>query len=144
MYRADNEPVNFTRDVDAVIVPAGVNVKLRQGQQGYITQALGGSFTVYVEGNLFRIAGKDADALGVKTLINPYLPHKAKPHASREEILKAAGDFAKWSKQCRAAGKRFGYHIHGQEFGRASEGSLFDVLAKEKSPSKRVRIFGDY
>ena len=64
MYRADNEPVNFTRDVDAVIVPAGVNVKLRQGQQGYITQALGGSFTVYVEGNLFRIAGKDADALG--------------------------------------------------------------------------------
>ena len=64
MYRADNEPVNFTRDVEAVIVPAGVNVKLRQGQQGYITQALGGSFTVYVEGNLFRIAGRDADALG--------------------------------------------------------------------------------
>jgi sugar phosphate isomerase/epimerase len=77
---------------------------------------------------------KDADALGVKTLINPYLPHKAKPHASREEILKAAGDFAKWSKQCRAAGKRFGYHIHGQEFGKASEGSLFDVLAKESGP----------
>jgi sugar phosphate isomerase/epimerase len=77
---------------------------------------------------------KDADALGVKTLINPYLPHQAKPHASREEILKAAGDFAKWSKQCRAAGKRFGYHIHGQEFGKASEGSLFDVLAKEAGP----------
>jgi len=31
LYRADNEPVNFTRDVDAVIVPAGVNVKLREG-----------------------------------------------------------------------------------------------------------------
>jgi sugar phosphate isomerase/epimerase len=77
---------------------------------------------------------KDADALGVKTLINPYLPHEAKPHASREEILKAAGDFAQWSKQCRAAGKRFGYHIHGQEFGKASEGSLFDVLAKESGP----------
>lgn len=77
---------------------------------------------------------KDADALGVKTLINPYLPHKAKPHASREEILKAAGDFAKWSKQCRAAGKRFGYHIHGQEFGKAGEGTLFDVLARESGP----------
>lgn len=37
---------------------------LPAGQVGYITQALGGSFTVYVEGNLFRIAGKDADALG--------------------------------------------------------------------------------
>ena len=40
---------------------------------------------------------KDADTLGVKTIINPYLPHKQRPFASREEILKAAGDFAKWS-----------------------------------------------
>ena len=77
---------------------------------------------------------KDADVLGVKTIINPYLPHKQRPFASREEILKAAGDFAKWSKQCRAAGKRFGYHIHGQEFGKAPEGTLFDVLAKESGP----------
>ena len=82
MYRADNEPVNFTRDVDAVIVPAGVNVKLRQGQQGYITQALGGSFTVYVEGNLFRIAGKDADALGKERDEAPELP----PDASDDDV----------------------------------------------------------
>ena len=48
----------------AVIVPAGQEVKLKPGQAGYITQALGGSFTVYLEGNLFRIAGEDADAIG--------------------------------------------------------------------------------
>jgi sugar phosphate isomerase/epimerase len=77
---------------------------------------------------------RDADAVGATTLLNPYLPHQAKPHASREEILKAAGHFAKWSKECRAAGKRFGYHIHGQEFGPAPEGTLFDVLAKESGP----------
>ena len=77
---------------------------------------------------------RDADALGVKTIVNPYLPHKQKPFASREEILKAAGDFAKWSKECRAAGKRFGYHIHGQEFGKDGAGTLFDVLAKESGP----------
>jgi sugar phosphate isomerase/epimerase len=77
---------------------------------------------------------RDADALGVKTILNASLPHKTKPHASREEILKAAGDFAKWSKQCRAAGKRFGYHIHGQEFGNTGEGTLFDLLAKESGP----------
>ena len=82
MYRADNEPVSFTRDVDAIIVPAGVNVKLRQGQQGYITQALGGSFTVYVEGNLFRIAGKDADALGKEAADVPHLP----PNASDDDV----------------------------------------------------------
>ena len=77
---------------------------------------------------------KDADAVGAKTIVNPYLPHKAKPFASRDEILKAASDFATWSKACRAAGKRFAYHIHGQEFGQAPEGTLFDVLAKESGP----------
>jgi probable FeS assembly SUF system protein SufT len=82
VYRADNEPVTFTRDVDAIIVPAGVSVKLRQGQQGYITQALGGSFTVYMEGNLFRIAGKDADALGKEADAAPALP----PNASDDDV----------------------------------------------------------
>ncbi len=77
---------------------------------------------------------KDADKLGVRTIINPYLPHKAKPFATREEILKAADDFGKWSTQCRAAGKRFAYHIHGQEFGKDGDGTLFDVLAKESGP----------
>jgi len=77
---------------------------------------------------------RDADAAGATTVVNPYLPHKSRPHASREEILRAAGSFAKWSRECRAAGKRFGYHIHGQEFGPAPEGTLFDVLAKEAGP----------
>lgn len=82
MYRSDNEPVTLTRDVDAIIVPAGMNVKLRQGQQGFITQALGGSFTVYVEGNLFRIAGHDADALGKEAADVPQLP----PDASDDDV----------------------------------------------------------
>ncbi len=86
MYRADNEPVTFTRDVDAIIVPAGVNVKLREAQQGFITQALGGSFTVYVEGNLFRIAGKDADALGKQRDEGPELP----PDATDEDVRNLA------------------------------------------------------
>ena len=77
---------------------------------------------------------KAADAVGAKTLINPYLPHKQTPSASREEILAAASSFAKWAKECKAAGKRFGYHIHGQEFGKTPEGTLFDVLAKESGP----------
>ena len=84
MYRVDNEPVIFTRDVDALIVPAGLDVKMRQGQQGYITQALGGSVTVYVEGNLFRIAGKDADALGKEPDEVPELP----PNASDDDVRK--------------------------------------------------------
>lgn len=86
MYHADNEGVTLTRDVQAIIVPAGVDVTLKEGQEGFITQALGGSFTVYVEGNLFRIAGRDADALGKEPLQVPELP----PDASDEDVCELA------------------------------------------------------
>ena len=64
MYSRTSEPVRFERDCSAVLVPQGEAVTLPAGSIGYITQALGGSYTVFVEGNLFRIAGKDADAIG--------------------------------------------------------------------------------
>ena len=64
MRTHENEPFVVNREVRAVMVPAGVEVNLKPGQAGYITQALGGSFTVYIEGNLFRIAGEQADAIG--------------------------------------------------------------------------------
>ena len=63
-YSRTSEPVKFERDCAAVLVPQGERVNLPAGTIGYITQSLGGSFTVFVEGNLFRIAGEDADALG--------------------------------------------------------------------------------
>lgn len=63
-FSLSSEPFTLERDCSAVMVPQGESVVLPAGQVGYITQALGGSFTVYVEGNLFRIAGNDADALG--------------------------------------------------------------------------------
>jgi probable FeS assembly SUF system protein SufT len=63
-YSRTSEPIKFERDCAAVLVPQGDKVTLPAGSVGYITQALGGSFTVFVEGNLFRIAGIDADALG--------------------------------------------------------------------------------
>ena len=63
-YSQTSEPIRFERDCVAVMVPQGDTVTLPAGQVGYITQALGGSFTVYVDGNLFRVSGADADALG--------------------------------------------------------------------------------
>src|SRR2546430_7734081 len=74
MRRHENEPFVVNREVRAVIVPAGQEVKLKPGQAGYITQALGGSFTVYLEGNLFRIAGEDADAIGQEAVKAPEVP----------------------------------------------------------------------
>src|SRR3990167_9175505 len=59
------------RDVEAALIPSGVKVKLQQGTQVLVTQALGNSYTLYVNGNLVRIAGKDGDALGLVILESP-------------------------------------------------------------------------
>lgn len=77
MFGHTNEPFSLSRDVRAVIIPAGEELQLRAGTSGFITQALGGSFTVYVEGNLFRIAGADADALGKDPVPPPEIPSNA-------------------------------------------------------------------
>ena len=77
MFGHTNEPFTLSRDVRAVIIPAGEEITLREGTTGFITQALGGSFTVYVEGNLFRIAGPDADALGKEPVEPPEVPDNA-------------------------------------------------------------------
>jgi probable FeS assembly SUF system protein SufT len=88
MRSHENEPFVVYREVPAVIVPAGVEVKLKPGQAGYITQALGGSFTVYIEGNLFRISGENADAIGKETVKAPELP----PNATEDDVKKLAWD----------------------------------------------------
>ena len=82
MYSSSSEPVQFERDCAAVMVPAGESVTLPAGTYGYITQALGGSYTVFVEGNLFRIAGKDGDAIGKE----PTEPLSLPDNASDEDV----------------------------------------------------------
>jgi len=64
MQMPNQEPVTFTRDCEAVLVPAGETIEIPTGTHGTVTQSLGGSFTVYIAGNLVRIAGEDADAIG--------------------------------------------------------------------------------
>src|ERR1700689_5911744 len=88
MRTHENEPFVVNREVRAVMVPAGVEMNLKPGQAGYITQALGGSFTVYIEGNLFRIAGENADAIGKEAVKAPELP----PNATEEDVRKLAWD----------------------------------------------------
>ena len=77
MYSSTSEPFSLNRDCHAVMVPGGEEVKLPAGSIGYITQSLGGSFTIYLDGNLFRIAGSDADALGKPVPEPPTLPEDA-------------------------------------------------------------------
>ena len=77
MNNADSEPVVVKRDVEGLMVPSGVPVTLPVDSLVYITQAMGGSFTVYFEGNLVRIPGGDADALGKAPVTPPALPENA-------------------------------------------------------------------
>ncbi|ULQ47873.1 putative Fe-S cluster assembly protein SufT [Flagellatimonas centrodinii] len=70
-------PLTLTRDVVGVLIPQGTRVELPEGAQARLTQALGGSFTVQVEGHLFRIDGKDADSLGLPPPERPEIPENA-------------------------------------------------------------------
>ena len=64
MFSQSYAPVKFERDAEVALIPEGQMVELPAGTTGYLTQSLGGSFTVYVDGRLFRLAGDDADAIG--------------------------------------------------------------------------------
>jgi probable FeS assembly SUF system protein SufT len=88
MRSHENEAIIINREVNAVIVPDGTPVPLKAGLSGFITQALGGSFTIYIEGNLYRIAGEDADAIGKESTRPPELP----PDATVEDVRRLAWD----------------------------------------------------
>jgi probable FeS assembly SUF system protein SufT len=88
MFSQDSEPAVLQRDIKAIVVPAGMEIELHKGALVYITQAMGGCFTIYHEGNLFRVAGMDADALGKETIEPPVLPE----NASNEEFDKIVWD----------------------------------------------------
>lgn len=65
------EPIALKRDCDAVLIPHGTPIAIRAGTTVYVTQALGGTVTVEVNGNLARIAAGDLDALGVESQEGP-------------------------------------------------------------------------
>ncbi len=61
----DTPTVDLGRDCEAVQIPAGNTVVLPAGTAVEITQQLGGEFTVFAMGALFRISRANADALGI-------------------------------------------------------------------------------
>jgi len=77
MFSHTSQPCTFERNCEVVMIPQGDEVTIPAGTVAYITQALGGSFTVFVDGNLFRIAGVDADAIGKKPVLPPSRPEDA-------------------------------------------------------------------
>ncbi len=60
----DNELVTVSRDVEAILIPVGTPITIPEESEVIITQALGGNYTVNINGNLAQIGAHNADALG--------------------------------------------------------------------------------
>ena len=67
----ENTEKSLTRDCPATRIPSGEAITLAAGARVFITQALGGSYTVATDQGLARIADQDADALGIEPTIAP-------------------------------------------------------------------------
>ena len=103
MFSHTSQPCQFERDCAVVMIPSGDELTLPAGTVGYITQSLGGSFTVFVDGNLFRVAGIDADAIGKEPVMPPSLPE----NASDDDVERKP--FPNWSS--RPAPIRLPHHV---------------------------------
>lgn len=86
---ARRERVIVRRDVEVVCVPDGAPAELTAGTLVQITQALGASFTLLVEGQLMRLAGADADAIGKPVPTAPVLEQAEGPEGVRAQVWQA-------------------------------------------------------
>jgi len=68
---SDDKLIELTRDCEAAWIPSGTPVTLKKGEKVMITQSLGGSYTMLINGNMVRIDGKDADAIGKPVVAAP-------------------------------------------------------------------------
>ena len=55
----------LTQSVEVIHIPSGQPATLPQDERVILTQSLGNSFTVQWSGNLYRVGGENAEALGM-------------------------------------------------------------------------------
>ena len=93
--RRNRETVLIRRPVWVELIPDGTRFELMPDTMAEITQALGSSITLYVEGRLVRLQGEDADAIGKTPPKAPLLSADASPEDVRAlvwETLKTCYD----------------------------------------------------
>jgi probable FeS assembly SUF system protein SufT len=81
----ENTERTLTRDCPAIQIPAGNTIMLHAGSTVFITQSLGGSYTVATEMGLARVAAQNADALGLEVTAAAATPASAHPDAPVDE-----------------------------------------------------------
>jgi probable FeS assembly SUF system protein SufT len=87
----ENTDKILTRDCPATRIPSGEAITLPKGVHVFITQALGGSYTVATDQGLARINDEDADALGLE-------PTAAKPAPTPADTSGPVDDKAVWDQ----------------------------------------------
>lgn len=87
-----HEEIKLTREVAAIQIPSGDTLSLPAGTAVFITQRLGGTYTVATSQGLARISSKDADALGVDSEV------EAKKHAEAVRLKDAPLEEQVWSQ----------------------------------------------
>lgn len=65
----ENKIIVVNRDCPALLVPDGISITIKKDTFVTLTQSLGGAYTVLVNGNMARVDGTDADALGFEPII---------------------------------------------------------------------------
>lgn len=84
------EMITVSRNIDGVLIPMGTPVVVPEGAQVLITQELGEHYTLNVNGNLVRIEGKDADALGQRSAMQNSDERKPTPKVADGPVDKTA------------------------------------------------------
>ncbi|HHO54629.1 MAG TPA: putative Fe-S cluster assembly protein SufT [Deltaproteobacteria bacterium] len=78
------EEVLFSRETEVILIPDGFTQLIPEGSRGWITQVLGGNYTVQLEtGRLVRVGYPDADAIGKEEEASG--PDEADPDAPVDE-----------------------------------------------------------
>jgi probable FeS assembly SUF system protein SufT len=92
----ERESYTLTRDVNMITVPDGMVGILKKGETVTLYQALGNNYTVVTEyGHMVRIAGADADALGMEPNQSQALETETSPEAVEKncwEVMKTVYD----------------------------------------------------
>ncbi len=86
----ERKVIPIARDVEARLVPTGTPIDIPANSFVTLTQSLGGTYTVVFNGNMARIDGRDADALGFEPEITVFDP-PANGRVSADQVREALG-----------------------------------------------------
>jgi probable FeS assembly SUF system protein SufT len=84
------EEVTFSRDCPVILIPDGDTVVLEAGTRGWITQVLGGNFTLQMmTGRLVRVNAEDGGAIGKEAAVRAEVDSDPNAPVHEEQVWEA-------------------------------------------------------